>query len=80
MVGELIRGADADNSRELEDEVANRAATTTTIIEVAEAVRVEDDGSAGRTMISHSVIGMRLLISNLTGRCWRRSTSTVLLN
>lgn len=76
---EPIRGAVADSSRELEDEVANKD-TTTTIIEEAEVVRVEDDDSDGKTMISHSAIEMHLSISSLIGRCWRRSISTVLLN
>jgi len=79
VAGEPIRGAGADNSSELEDEVVNRV-TTIMIIEEAEVVRVEDDDSDGRTMISRSAIGMRLLISSLTGRCWRRSISTVLLS
>jgi hypothetical protein len=74
-----IRGAGADNSSELEDEVVNRV-TIIMIIEGAEVVRVVVDDSDGRTMISHSAIGMRLLISSLTGRCWRRSISTVLLS
>jgi len=74
-----IREAGADNSRELEDEVANKD-TTTTIPEEAEVVRVEDDDSDGKTTISHSAIGMHRSISGLTGRCWKRSISIVLLN
>ena len=79
VVAEPIHGAGADNSSELEDEVVNRV-TIIMIIEEAEVLRVEDDDSDGRIMISRSEIGMRLLISSLTGKCWRRSISTVLLS
>lgn len=75
----LILEAGADNSRGLEDEVANKDITSMTN-EEAEEVRVVVGGLDGRTTISRSAIGMRLLISSLTGRCWKRLTSTVSLS
>lgn len=68
----------ADNSKELADEEVNKVVTITMITVEAVVVREVDGDSAGRTTTSRSVTAMRLLISSLIGRCWRRSTSIVL--
>ncbi len=67
------------NSRELVDVVASKDTTATTAGADAEAPE-EDGDLAGRITTNHSETAMRLLISNRTGRCWRRLTSTVWLN
>lgn len=79
VVGVAIPEADEDSSRELEDEVVNKA-TTTMINEEAVEVRAVDGDSAGRITTSHNATAMRLLTSSLTGRCWRRLISTALLS
>lgn len=66
-----------DSSRELEDGEVSRVTTAMTAGEDV-AVRVVDDGLAGRTMTSHSVTVMHLLTSSLTGKCLRRLISTAL--
>jgi len=68
----------ADNSKELADEEVNKVVTITMITVEAVVVREVDGDSAGRTTTSRSATAMRLLISSLIGRCWRRSTSIVL--
>jgi hypothetical protein len=79
VVDGQIPEADEDNSRELEDEVANKAITTIMIGEDV-AVRVVDGDLAGRITTSPNEIAMRLLTSSRTGRCWRRLISTVWLS
>ena len=61
------------------DEEASKV-TTTMISEEAAEVRVVDGDLAGRITTSHSATAMRLLTSSLTGRCWRRLTSTAWLS
>ncbi len=79
VVDAAIPEADEDSSKESEDEVANKATTTTINEEVVEVLVVDGD-LAGRTMTSHSATVMHLLILSLTGRCWRRLTSTAWLS
>jgi hypothetical protein len=79
VVDEQIPEADGDSSRELEDEVVNKATTTMTT-EEAVAVRVVEGDLAGRITTNHNETVMRLLISSPTGRCWRRLTSIVWLS
>ena len=74
-----IPEVDVDSFRELEDEEASKV-TTTMISEEAAEVRVVDGDLAGRITTSHSATAMRLLTSSLTGRCWRRLTSTAWLS
>lgn len=78
--GEAAQTLEADeaNSRELEGEVDNKDMAMTTGAG-AEVHGVEDD-LAGRTTTNHNETVMHLLISSPTGRCWRRSISTVWLN
>ena len=79
VVDERIPEAAEDNSRESEDEVANKA-TTTIMIGGDEAARVVDGDLAGRITTSRNETAMRLLTSSLTGRCWRRLILTVWLS
>jgi hypothetical protein len=72
---ESILEVDGVNSRELADEVASNITSTT--VEEAEAVRVAEEDSAGRTTTSLNATVMHLLTSSLTGSCWRRLISTV---
>jgi hypothetical protein len=68
-----------DNSRESVDVVANKATTTITTVEGVVALGVVED-LAGRITTSHSETVMHLSTLNLTGRCWRRLTSTAWLS
>jgi hypothetical protein len=79
VVDEEILEADGDNSRELEDEVASKVTTTMIIGEVVAVLEVEGD-LAGRITTSRNETAMHLLTSSLTGRCWKRLTSTVWLS
>lgn len=79
MADAAIPEVDVDSFRELEDEEASKV-TTTMISEEAAEVRVVDGDLAGRITTSHSATAMRLLTSSLTGRCWRRLTSTAWLS
>jgi hypothetical protein len=78
VAGEIPE-VDEDNFKELEDEVANKV-TTTIMIGEDEVVRVVEGDLAGRITTSRNEIEMRLLTSNLTGRCWRRLISIVWLS
>jgi hypothetical protein len=78
-VDEPTQEVDEDNSKEWEDEVANKD-TTSMITGEDEEVLVVADGSDGRTTTSRNATAMHQLISSPTGRCWRRSISTVWLS
>ena len=78
MADEPIRGAVGANFKELEDEAAN--SITTMMRGEAVVVRVVGDDLAGRITTSRSATVMLQSISSLTGRCWRRSISTVWLS
>lgn len=76
---EPIPEEEEDNSKESEDEVASKVTTNMTTGEAGvELVVVEDSG--GKITINHSGTAMRLLISSLTGRCWRKLISIVWLS
>jgi hypothetical protein len=66
---------DEDSSKGLVDEGASKAITTMITEEVV-VVLVEDEDLDGKITTNHSETAMRLLISSLTGRCWRRSILT----
>ena len=73
-----IRGAVGDNFKELEDEAVNSIITM--MRGEAVVVRVVGDDLAGRITTSRSATVMLQSILSLTGRCWRRSISTVWLS
>jgi hypothetical protein len=78
VVDEAMPEADEVNSKELADEEVSNTATTMT--EEGEVVRVAEEDLVGRTTTNLNEIAMRLLTSSLTGKCWRRSISTVWLS
>jgi hypothetical protein len=79
VVDGRIPEAGEDNSRELEDEVANKV-TTTIMTGEGEVVLVVGGDLAGKITTSPNEIAMRLLTSSRTGRCWRRLISIVWLS
>lgn len=79
VVDAAIPEADEGSSRELGDGAVNKV-TTTMISEEAVEVHVVDGDLAGRITTSLSATAMRLLTSSLTGKCWRRLTSTAWLS
>jgi hypothetical protein len=71
--------AEASSKESVLDEEASRGDTVMIAVEVVVLVP-EDDGLDGRIMTNLKEIAMRPLISRQTGRCWKRSISTVWLN
>jgi hypothetical protein len=78
----VVRTREVDeeaNSSALEDEVVSKGTTTTMLVGVVVELEADED-SAGRITTSLNATAMHLSTSSLTGRCWRRSISTVWRN